>query len=254
MKQKFFRINVLAGVIGGLCALPTQAADFYFGADDDVSVQINSAISLGASWRTEGASTRLIGAGNDGAVSDKNPSLDDGNLNYGKNDMFSQIIKGSHDIQVTKGNFGSFARIKYWSDQELKEGNVPHGNFLNEYESNTPLSDEGFADNAKFEGITLLDAYVYGSFDVAEKPLDVRIGRQVLSWGESTFIQGGLNSSNPFDVSALRRAGSTLKEGIMPVGMAYANLGLSESLSVEAFYQYEWAKTEIDGCGTLFSA
>ncbi len=36
--------------------------------------------------------------------------------------------------------------------------------------------------------------------------------------------------------------------------MAYFNLGASENLSIEAFYQYEWAKTEVDSCGTLFAA
>ena len=81
----------------------------------------------------------------------------------------------------------------------------------------------------------------------------MRLGRQVVSWGESTFIQGGLNSSNPFDVNALRRPGASLKEGLLPVGMLYVNAGVTENLSIEAFYQYDWEKTQIDGCGTYFS-
>ena len=252
MKQNPFKISLLASAIGGLWAIPSHAADFYFGPDQGVSVQVNSQLSLGASWRTESADTALFGSVNGGTG--LSATTDDGNLNFDKGETFSQILKGSHDVQMTMDNFGAFTRFKYWTDAELADGNRAHGNSGSGYAENEPLSDSGFSDNAKFSGISLLDAYVYGSFDVAEMPLDVRLGRQVVSWGESTFIQGGMNSSNPFDVSALRRPGATLKEGILPVGMAYLNLGATENLSIEAFYQYEWAKTEIDGCGTLFGA
>jgi hypothetical protein len=246
--------SLLAVAISTISISQAQAADFYFGEDSDISVQINSQFSVGASWRMEDRDLNYVGEANGGSIVGSTVTMDDGTLNYDKGDSFSQIFKGSHDIQVTAGNFGAFTRFKYWSDQELENGDVDHGNSPNGYATGKPLSDASFSDNAKFEGISLLDAYVYGSFDVADMPLDVRLGRQVVSWGESTFIQGGLNSSNPFDVSALRRPGASLKEGILPVGMAYANLGVTENLSIEAFYQYEWEKTEIDGCGTLFAA
>ena len=251
MKQNPFKISLLASVIAGLSAVPAQAADFYFGANDNVAVQVNSELSLGASWRTASANDKYLAAVNGG--SGDSGTSDDGNLNFGNGDAFSEILKGSHEISLNAGNFGAFTRFKYWTDNELENGNQNHGNSNTNYAQNQPLSDSGFSDNAKFSGISLLDAYVYGSFDVMDMPLDLRLGRQVVSWGESTFIQGGMNSSNPFDVSALRRPGAMLKEGILPVGMAYMNLGVSETLSVEAFYQYEWAKTEIDGCGTFFS-
>jgi hypothetical protein len=84
-------------------------------------------------------------------------------------------------------------------------------------------------------------------------PLDLRVGRQVASWGESTFIQNGINSINPVDVSAFRRPGAEIKEGLLPVAMVTIAAGLTDALSIEAFYQLEWEKTVIDGCGTYFS-
>lgn len=229
-----------------------QAADFNFGEDNDILLQINSQLDIGASWRLEDPTNRVYSASNR-AGGLGSTTTDDGALNYDKGDAFTTIIKGMHDIQLSKGNFGAFVRFKYWYDYELAKGDVAHGNSNNGYVPNTPLSDSGFEDNSKFSGISLLDAYVYGSFDLGETPVDIRLGRQVVSWGESTFIQGGMNSSNPFDVPALRRPGATLKEGILPVGMLYANVGLTENLSIEGFYQYEWEKTQVDGCGTYFS-
>jgi len=41
----------------------------------------------------------------------------------------------------------------------------------------------------------------------------------VVSWGESTFIQGGMNVINPVDVSKLRVAGAELKEAFNGVNM-----------------------------------
>ena len=250
--KKIIRGLLPMAITSAFGASYSHGADFYFGNDQDIQLQVNSQLSVGASWRTEDADDALVGATNGGTGG--SATTDDGNLNFDKGETFSQIIKGSHDIQLSKGDFGAFTRFKYWQDFELEDGNRDHGNSGSGYASGAPLSDSGFSDNAKFSGISLLDAYVYGSFDVSDMPLDVRVGRQVVSWGESTFIQGGMNSSNPFDVSALRRPGATLKEGILPVGMAYFNLGATENLSIEAFYQYEWAKTEVDGCGTLFGA
>ena len=247
------KIKPIALVIAlALGTSTAQAVDFNFGEDNDILLQINSQLDIGTSWRLEDPSTRLYNKvnrlGGEGST-----TTDDGALNYDKGDTFSTIIKGMHDIQLSKGNFGAFVRFKYWYDYELTKGDVAHGNSVNGYTPNTPLSDDGFEDNSKFSGISLLDAYVYGSFDLDEVYIDIRLGRQVVSWGESTFIQGGMNSSNPFDVPALRRPGATLKEGILPVGMLYANVGLTKDLSIESFYQYEWEKTQVDGCGTYFS-
>ncbi|MEM1277669.1 MAG: DUF1302 family protein, partial [Pseudomonadota bacterium] len=39
-----------------------------------------------------------------------------------------------------------------------------------------------------------------------------------------------------------------------PLGMAYANAGLTDNLSLEGFWNFEWQQTQLDGCGTFFSA
>jgi hypothetical protein len=244
--------KLLAGAI--TTALITHSAigaEFYFGEDDDISLQITSQLSIGSSWRIQDADPRYIGRTNGGTGN--TATTDDGNLNFEKNDAFSQIIKGSHDFNLSKGDFGAFVRVKYWHDFELSDGARPHGNSGNGYTPGEPLSDDGFTEFGQFSGVELMDAYVYGAFDIGDVPLDIRLGRQVVSWGESTFIQGGLNSTNPFDVNALRRPGASLKDGLLPVGMLFVNAGVTENLSIEAFYQYEWEKTQIDGCGTFFS-
>lgn len=243
------------GVLLASCALsiPATAAEFQWG---EVEVSINSQISLGSSWRLEEQEPRLITPGNaPGLGTASTGTGDDGNANFKDGDIYSLILKGVHDIEFRKGDFGLFLRGKYWYDEELANGKRPHGTSSNLYTPDQKLDDSGFDDYAQASGIELLDAFVYGTFYLGENglPLDLRLGRQVASWGESTFIQNGINSINPIDVSAFRRPGAEIKEGLLPVSMFTLSAGLTNALSFEMFYQLEWEKTVIDGCGTYFS-
>jgi len=256
----FARKKLLALAVPMLMFGQAQAVDFEFG---EASLTIDTQLSIGSSWRMEEQNDNLLDYVNSGAP-DANTS-NDGNLNYEKGDAFSQIFKGSHDLQLTYQNYGAFVRAKYWYDSAIENNSVEHGHSptyivgspatLNNtsFPGKSKLDDSEFNDLAKGSGFALLDAFVYGSFDIAEMPLDVRLGKQVVSWGESTFIQGGINSINPVDAAAFRRPGAEIKEGLLPVSMVYANLGVTDSLSVEAFYQLEWQETVGDGCGTYFS-
>ena len=75
----------------------------------------------------------------------------------------------------------------------------------------------------------------------------------MINWGESVFIRNGLNSLNPIDVSKLRVAGAEVRDVLMPVPAVNAKAEISDSLSLEGFYQIRWAHTEIEPAGTFFS-
>ncbi|UTW03687.1 DUF1302 domain-containing protein [Amphritea atlantica] len=248
MRSKLAR-SVTLTMLTASIAGPAAAVEFNLG---EIEGRFDSQLSVGSSWRLSNPNEGLISKANSG-TSAGSGSYDDGTQNYSKGDAFSTVFKGVHDLQLSKDNIGVFIRGKYWYDYAMNEGNANHGHIPNGYASNTSLDDSGFNDYAKFSGAEILDAYIFGSFDINDKPLDVRVGRQVVNWGESTFIQGGINVINPFDVSAFRRAGAEVKEGLLPVNMAFASMGLTDNLSVEGFYQLEWEKTAIDGCGTYFS-
>ena len=251
-----WRCRIMSGslaIAASVLAMPAVAGEFQWG---DWEGSFNSQISLGSSWRMSEIEPLLVTPGSaPGLGTASTGTADDGDLNFEDGDAFSLILKGVHDFELRKGDFGLFLRGKYWYDQELEKGKRPHGTSANLYTPNQTLDDSGFDDYAQASGIALLDAFVYGTFYLGENdmPLDLRVGRQVASWGESTFIQNGINSINPVDVSAFRRPGAEIKEGLLPVSMITIAAGLTDALSFEAFYQLEWEKTVIDGCGTYFS-
>lgn len=252
--QSNFRTSVLSVAVlcacGQLFAIPAGAVEFQAGGAD---ITFSTVISAGVLIRAEDPSTEFIAAGNQPGGFSSTSAYDDPSLNFKKGDVVSNVYKIFSELKVDYGDFGGTISAKAWYDHELDSGDRQHGNLVNGYASGRPLSDATFDDLAKFKGISLMDAYVRGKVDVAEMPLELRLGRQVVSWGEGLFIGGGINSINPIDVSAFRRPGAELKEGLLPVEMAYGNLGLTGDLSLEAFYQLKWAPTVIDGCGTYFS-
>lgn len=228
----------LAVSLASTLASPAFGVSFNIG---EIEGQFDSSLSVGASWSTANPNQNLIGANNGGKGLSQ--TSDDGHLNFKKGETFSKIFKGIHDLELKYGDTGVFVRGKYWYDFELKD----------EHREFKDISDSNRKEGAKSSGAELLDAFVYHNYSIGDQPGSVRLGKQVVSWGESTFIGGGINAINPIDVSAFRRPGAEIKEGLIPVNMFYISQSLTDNLSAEAFYQIEWDQTVVDNCGTFFS-
>ncbi|RUO29663.1 DUF1302 domain-containing protein [Aliidiomarina soli] len=240
----------LASAIAMALALPAQAVEFDLGR---YNVRVDSTLSIGATMRTEDPDMRVIHPGNMAGGEGQSGVADDGNLNFEKGDLTSLVFRGIHDVAVDGGNHGFFVRFNYWYDDILKNENVYHGHAATNYYPDARLNTNAFDDYSAGSGLNLLDAFFYTGFDLGQMPVDLRIGRQVLSWGESTFIQNGINSINPADVNAVRRPGAEVREALLPIGMVSASIGLNAGWSLDAFTAFEWDNTKLDGCGSFFS-
>lgn len=228
----------LAVSLASTLAGPAFGVSFNIG---EIEGQFDSSLSVGASWSTAKPNENLIGVNNGGKGLSQ--TSDDGHLNFKRGETFSKIFKGIHDLELKYGDTGVFVRGKYWYDFELKD----------EHREFKDISDSNRKEGAQSSGGQILDAFVYHNYSIADQPGSVRLGKQVVSWGESTFIGNGINSINPIDVAAFRRPGAEVKEGLIPVNMFYVSQSLTDNLSAEAFYQIEWDQTVVDNCGTFFS-
>jgi hypothetical protein len=230
------RLPVIAGLAVALGFTPVARA-FLFELGG-AKGSFDTTISVGGLYRLESPDPALYGLANGGQQ--RSVNADDGNLNY-RQGMASFLVKANHDLLLKYQQGGVFVRGFYFNDFVNSEGQRAH----------IPLSDEAM--NVVGTGAELLDAYAYVNANLGKMPATFRVGRQVLSWGESTFIPNGVNSINPIDVAKLRTPGSELKEALRPLMMASGSLSISEELSVEAFYLFDWERTRIDPPGTYFS-
>lgn len=254
-------------------SLSSQAARWNFG---DVDVSFDSTFSLGTSIRTENrnwddniAKANNLNNGFDfsnyHAAFNANPdshtiwqgaggysaNVDNGNLNYNAGEAFSTVLKGSHELDIHYDGMGIFVRGMYYYDFAMMDNDRDWTNQLSG-QMNDPC-DDSEAKEQVCTDIRLLDAYVYGNFDIGDMPFSVRLGQQVISWGESTLIGHGISEINPVDISRLKAPGAELKEAFIPFGALWASLGVTENINIEAFYQYTWEKTILPPPGSYFS-
>ncbi|MDO6441791.1 MULTISPECIES: DUF1302 domain-containing protein [unclassified Marinobacter] len=253
--QQWIKLPLAVAVAAGMSGQAT-AYSFYIGG---VDAAFDTTLSAGAGWRTESQDKRLISQGNLGpqyansSVGASSNNFDDGNLNFNKGDTYSKIIKGNSDLFLsynvdsdTLTRVGGFVRGRYWYDFELKDENRAVDPVGQRRELNSAVKDNA-------SGGEILDAYVFSDWYFGDVPVSLRYGKQVVSWGESTFIQGGINTINPVDVPAFRAPGSELKDALLPVEMFYASAGITENITVEGFIQTGWEPVRPDDCGTFFS-
>lgn len=275
-RDKFSRKPIALGVAAAMLSLASQqasAANFQLG---DFDISFDSTFSVGSSWRIEDRDwAQYVGKSNNlengfdfsnyHAALNPNPASnviwqgaggysnngDNGNLNYDAGETFSKMFKGTHELEVRYENMGMFVRGMYYYDFEMMDNERAASNAVTGMK-NDPCRDE-VAREQVCRDVRLLDAFVYGDFDLGEMPLSIRLGQQVISWGESTLISHGISELNPVDVARLRAPGSEVKEAFIPFGALWASLGVTENFNVEMFYQYDWEKTVLPSPGSYFS-
>jgi len=232
------RANAIATLGLAFLGARLDAVQFEVG---ELKGSFDSTLSLGGIYRLKNPDPEFYGTTSffNGIPGRQNSvNTDDGNLNYGKG-WASQLLKGNHDLEVRYRNFGALARGYWFRDFKTNET------------QRTALSEQ--AEDRVVRGAELLDLFATARFTAGEMPIDLRIGRQVLSLGESTFLPNGNNVVNAVDLSKLRAPGAELKEAFLPVNMIKASIGLTPNLTVEPFWLLEFRRNELEPAGTYFS-
>ena len=198
-------------------------------------------VAYGARYRLEDRDRSIIAAISDGSNA-RNSLLDDGNLNYDENDLVSNMFRTTGELTLRLGNFGAFARGYAFYDYENDH----------EERARTPLNKT--ADDQVSKDADFLDAYLSARFSIGKMPGQVRVGDQVVAWGQSTFFGAtGVNVINPLNIPLFQQPTGTPEDLRLPVGLVWGALHLSPLFSVEAFYQYSWDPTVIPELGTYLS-
>lgn len=226
-----------------------QAADF--GEQEGFHGTVNTTVTYGVGFRVQSPDEDFIGKANlDPTIPTQtnaqqraapgrwSVNSDDGDRKWDDGDVFTNAVKATMEFNLLYGDsWGAFIRAYGFYDWE------------NQHRADlSKLAKERVGKDIK-----ILDAFVFHSFNIGGQSGTVRVGQQVVSWGESTFIQGGINVINPVDVSKLRVAGAELKEAFLPVNMVWGSFNFTENLSAEALYMFEFEEVEPEPVGTYFA-
>ncbi len=262
MKKTYLQIKPLALAIaafGATFANPAAAGKFEM--ENGLTGSFDSTISVGMQMRMQGRDKSIIGNDNGGNVptvsqlgEKVNPGnawnadpdfnylqTDDGNLNYKKHDIVSAVVKGTHELFLTqKGNWSALARVTWSSDQKADDTR------------RTSLRHD--AEDAVKQNVALLDLWVAKEFSLGEQTAKLKLGNQVMNWGEDVFIIGGVNTVNALDLRKIHIPGVQLKEVFIPAPMLSFTSGLGNGFSTEAYYQFKWNSFNFDPSGTYWSS
>jgi len=214
-------------------------------AEGEVEGSFDTTLSYGQLYRVQGM---------DKTNDDVNGN--DGNRNFNTGRV-SEVYKITSDLGLNWRNYGLFMRGTAFYDSQIMDR---RNDF---YKQNNPQQpSQSFPQDNHFTRETrhkagrdaqLLDAYLFGNWELGGHSLRASIGKQVFNWGEGLFYRGGINTTNPIDAAKFRLPGAEIKEVLVPVESFNISLSLTDNLSMEAFYQWNWKESAMDPVGTFFS-
>lgn len=239
-------IALVSGAAGLATAGQAQAIQFDFGDDSDVSGHLDMTLGYATAIRAQDARSEALDPANNLLGTGRTPNyLSDARV-PDAGDVISSVFKGTAELGLDWKNYGFVSSATYQYDTEIM-----HDDSVDLLGNSAPWTDaaEDYAGNYA----ELLDAYAYGSFDLAGNPLDLRVGKQVINWGEGLYFLDGVSTQVPLNINKLVTPGSELKEGYIGVNSVYAQLGLGYTTSLAAYIQTDWERTEFGPRGTFYS-
>ena len=230
------RLALLAGAAAGVLAAagPASAFDTTIGG---WQINVDTTLSSSVDFRTSPIDYNFVGSANGGRFVLANN--DNGTLNY-RGATVAAVQRATVEVQGKKDDYGFFVRATGFYDPI-------NDSYRTDFQ---PLSRAATRDIGA--DLRLLDAYAFARPTLFGHAFDVRVGAQALNWGESTFIQFGINSITPLDATALRTPGSELRQGFLPIPVVDVKTDIGAGITLEGFWQFAWTRDKLEPDGSFF--
>ena len=240
--------------LAAMAACSAQAFEIDTG-NPELTLRWDNTVKYSAGLRLDDRSPGLSQTkfGPTGVVGPNNINQDDGNNNFDKGLVSSRFDLFS-EADLSWRNLGARLSAAAWYDV-----------VYNRHTSNTTLTSNHspaseFPDDTRQvmgRDAEVLDAFVYGRFDLGGQALSARLGRHTLLWGESLFFgsNGIAGGQAPLDlVKLLSVPNAQFKEVARPIGKLSGTLQLSDAVTLGAYVGYEWEKTRLMPSGAYLSS
>lgn len=250
VKTRFSRSLVGLAVSCAVAAMTPLENSFAFSFDTGDSkfrASLDNTIKYSSAWRLEGQSRDVL--------ANPNPNLDDGDRNFDKGLVSNRIdLLSQFDLNYDR-KYGVRLSGAAWYDDVYNSSSDNDSLTTNNLDGS---ADEFPDDTKRLHGrdAEVLDAFIYGNFNVGDRGLSLKGGQFTQIYGESLFFGGNgiAGAQSPVDiVKLLSVPGSTFQEILRPVEQISANFLLSDNVSVGAYYQFEWERARLPGSGSYFS-
>ncbi|VVO78050.1 hypothetical protein PS874_01519 [Pseudomonas fluorescens] len=247
MIKKMCLSSIAVAVAGAISAQNVQAITVPTG-NPDWEIRWDNTVRYNTGWR--------VGERDSGLAN--NNANDQAEYLYDKGDMITNRLDLFSELDVTYQNrMGARVSAAAWYDERYGDKGKSHPSLenLSSYRNNKFSSyTKRFYAGPSGE---LLDAFVWGNYQLGETELALKVGRHALLWGESVFPVASANSVSysqaPGD--GLKQAispGATAKETTLPLNQVTATWQVLPSVSLSGLYTFEWRGSRVPEGGTYF--
>ena len=242
--------------LAGCAFVPHAAAIEFDTGSSDTKIRWDNQVRYAIGVRGEGINPAF---GN-------SPTYDETEYRFEKNrvmmnrlDLLTEV-----DASFSRNKFGFRLSAAGWHDHAYRDGKA-HTNPGN-LAPGLPFSAVGnyignnYSATTKryhFEGGELLDAFGFANFEVAGRPVNVKVGKHTVYWGEAMFtsFHGISYSQAPIDgLKGASSPGIEAKEVFMPVSQVSGAMQLSPEWSVRGQYFLAWRPNRLPEGGTYFAS
>lgn len=234
----------------GLNSLPAQALQYEWG---EWLFNIDTTLGASAQWRTESRDKSL-------AFDENALNFNDGNNNFDPG-LVSNNMKAIIEFGGEYRDFSFFIRADTMYDWVYNENksdlsDAAYPSYNNGIPAGGTLQQGEFPRDTITEHgrrSRLLDAFVTYNFAVGEQNGALRFGRQVISWGESTFYPGINALQNPIDAVAAQSPGTEAREIFLPTSAIDLKWDFTTNFGAELYYKLDWKASTLPGVGSFLS-
>ena len=237
-----------AALVAALAVCGSAAAFEIPTGNDDLVIHWDNTLRYTLAQRVRGQSSQIVNSVNN----------DDGDRNFNVGLVSSRLDLLTEADAVYQKKYGVRLSAAAWYDpiyrSSLDNQSVGTSNhFVNGTQS---LGLNSYT-KSLFGGpdAELLDAFAFAKVKVGEVPINIRVGRHTIFWGEAFFSYAGSNgisySQSPIDMAkALAMPGVELKEVFRPLNQVSVQIQPTKELTFAGQYYLQWESNTFPEAGS----
>jgi len=235
------KLNMVTCAFVAMGVSSAHAGNFQFG--DGINVDYLTTVNYGLNVRAEKQSNDLI---------DNNINGDDGDRNFKRGSIVNNRISAIGEMNISKDGTGVMLRGSTFYDFAYNTSNDNNSpDTINKFGPVDHFSSQ--AKDRSGSRTRLLDAYAYTGGAVGDSSFyDLRVGNQVVAWGESLFISGISAVQGPVDATKANVPGTEVKEILLPESQIAGSFSFND-WTLLSYYQFKSHPYELSPVGDYFS-
>jgi len=236
-----------AAVLAALAAGTAFAGEITT-SNPDLSIRLDTTVRLNYAQRVEARDSKI---GNSAIA-------DEGTFSFNKGEAVAERIDLLSEFDlIYKKHFGMRVSGTAWRDFAYDRTSRSNPNAPFSAIPSYPGKVYSHQIQRLYRGGSgeLLDAFVFAGTDIGDVPVQLKLGRHTVYWGESLLLGGNLHSvayaQNPLDLQkGFATPGTEAKELFRPLNQLSAQAQLTDTLSVAGQYMLQWESFRYPEGGT----